>query len=246
MRKRGLILATTGLLLSPAVTSDVHAQNGFMFGQPKTQLSLRVGPVLHRASGDVFELFRTDLTLERGDFRAPSVGGDFAVTAHPQLDIVVGASWSKVETQSEFRDWVDMDDLPIEQTTSLRVAPVTVSVKYFPLSRGERISELAWVPTRTTPYVGGGGGFAFYRLAQDGDFVEEEDLTIFTSTFISSGRAAIGHALAGVDHWFTPRLGANFEGRYTFGSATPSGDFASWDSIDLSGLQMSLGLALRW
>jgi hypothetical protein len=38
----------------------------------------------------------------------------------------------------------------------------------------------------------------------------------------------------------------NVEGRYAFGSAEPDDDFASWDSIDLSGLQMGIGLALRW
>ena len=64
--------------------------------------------------------------------------------------------------------------------------------------------------------------------------------------FESKGSSMIAHVFAGVDHWFTPRVGANLEGRYTFGSAKPTDDFATWDSIDLSGLQMGIGLALRW
>jgi hypothetical protein len=259
MRKRGLILASAMLSLIPSVPADVHAQNGFLFGKPKAQLTLRAGPVMHRAGGDVFELFRTDLTLDRGDFRAPAIGGEVLAVVHPRLDLVVGASWSKVDARSasiasdcvgsEFEcTYVDDDGLPIEQMTTLRVIPVTASVRYYPLSRGEGISELAWVPARTTPYIGGGGGIAWYRLAQTGEFVsvDDEGAFIFPDDFESSGRGMIGHVHAGVDHWFTARLGANFEGRYSFGSARPDRDFLGWDSIDLSGLQLGLGLALRW
>ena len=259
MRKRGLILASAMLSLIPSVPADVHAQNGFLFGKPKAQLTLRAGPVMHRAGGDVFELFRTDLTLDRGDFRAPAIGGEVLAVVHSRLDLVVGASWSKVDARSasiasdcvgsEFEcTYVDDDGLPIEQMTTLRVIPVTASVRYYPLSRGEGISELAWLPARTTPYVGVGGGLAWYRLAQTGEFVavDDEGAFIFADDFESSGSGIIGHIHAGVDHWFTARLGANVEGRYSFGSAKPDGDFLGWESIDLSGLQLGLGLALRW
>lgn len=259
MRKRGFIFASALLSLIPSVPADVHAQNGFLFGKPKAQLTLRAGPVMHRAGGDVFELFRTDLTLDRGDFRAPAIGGEVSAVVHPRLDLTLGASWSKVDTRSaslasdcvgsEYEcTYVDDNGAPIEQMTTLRVIPVTASVRYYPLSRGQGISELAWVPSRTTPYIGGGGGLAWYRLAQTGEFVaeDEEGAFIISDDFVSGGRGIIGHVHAGVDHWFTARLGANVEGRYTFGSAKPDGDFYGWDSIDLSGMQLGIGLALRW
>lgn len=245
MRKRGLILATA-VLLFPAAS---HAQDGFMFGQPKGQLTLRAGPVLHRAGGDLLNFFQSELTLDRGDFRAPAIGGEIAFVVHPSLDIAVGAGWSNVESGSESRHyWEDIDgeDVPIRQTTALRVIPVTATLRYYPLSRGQSISQFAWVPARTTPYLGVGGGMAWHRLQQWGDFVQESDLTIFTDSWESNSRSGIAHVLAGVDHWFSPRFGLNAEGRYTFGSATPAGDFASWDSIDLSGLQLGVGLAVRW
>lgn len=250
MRKRGLILATAAML-APAVVapSVVHAQDGFLFGQPKGQLTVRAGPVLHRAGGDLLNFFQTELTLDRGDFRAPAISGEFAFVLNPRLDIAVGAGWSNVKRGSEDRDFVeeiDGEDVPIRQTTALRVIPFTATLKFYPLSRGRSISELAWVPASTTPYVGIGGGMAWHRLQQYGDFVSESDLSIFTDSWESNSRSAIGHALAGVDHWFTPRIGLNAEGRYTFGSATPVGDFAGWDSIDLSGLQLGIGLAVRW
>ena len=249
MRKRGLILATAAALLVPAVPVAVHAQDGFMFGQPKAQLTLRAGPMLHRAEGDLLGFFQSELTLDRGDFRAPALSAELAVVAHSRLDLALGAGWSNVETRSEFRDYVeevDGVDVPIEQTTALRVLPVMASLRFYPLARGHGISQLAWVPARTTPYLGGGGGVSFYRLRQYGDFVSNTDLSIFSDDWESSGHATTGHLFAGVDHWFTPRAGLNIEGRYMFGSAKPDNDFLGWHSIDLSGLQLGIGLALRW
>ena len=248
MRKHGLTLFAA-ILLIPALPGASHAQDGFMLGQPEVQVNLRAGPLLHRAGGDLLEFFQSELTLERDDFRAPSFSGEFMMVVHPRIDLALGAGWSKAESTSEFREFVeevDGEDVPIRQTTSLRVLPVTASLRFYPLSRGRSISELAWIPARTTPYLGGGGGFAWYRLRQYGDFVSQTDLSIFTDDWESKSRTTVGHLFAGVDHWFTPRVGANLEGRYNFGSATPGNDFAGWESVDLSGLQVGVGLALRW
>lgn len=248
MRRAGLLASLT-LLLAPVAGTELHAQDGYMLGRPQAQLTFRAGPVLHRADSDVFDFFRSELTLDRGDFRAPSVGGELGIYLHRRVDLVLGAAWSKTESRSEFRDFVEEgpngEDLPIEQTTSLRVIPATLSVRYYPMSRGRSISDLAWVPQRAVPYVGAGGGVAWYRLLQSGDFVGD-DLSIFTADFQSQGEAFIGHALAGLDYWFTPRFGLNIEGRYTVGSAEPTSDFATWDRIDLNGAQLGVGLTMRW
>jgi hypothetical protein len=260
MRTRRLVpaLAVLLLLLLAAPPAGVRAQDGFMFGQPKAQVTLRAGPVLHRAGGDLFGFFTSELTLERGDFRAPAVGAELAFVLHPRIDVALGVTWSQVEKGSASFDsscsgsvdectYVDDQTLePVRQTTSLRVMPVTATVRFYPFSRGRGISELAWVPARTTPYLGAGGGMAWYRLEQQGDFVDSVDLSIFEATFESSGSAPVGHLLAGVDHWFTPRVGLNAEGRYTFGSGRPGEDFQDWNNVDLSGLQFGLGLAFRW
>jgi hypothetical protein len=154
MRKRSFVTVLAVLSVTPVTT--VQAQDGFLFGQPRGQLTLRAGPLMHRAGGDLFDFFQSELTLDGGDFRAPAVGGELALVVHPRVDVAIGVAYSSVQRSSEFREWVDQDDLPIEQTTSLRVTPVTASVRFYPLSRGETISDLAWVPVRTMPYVGGG------------------------------------------------------------------------------------------
>jgi hypothetical protein len=49
-----------------------------------------------------------------------------------------------------------------------------------------------------------------------------------------------------VDHWITSRIGANLEGRYTWGSAGLEGSYRTYDRLDLTGFQVGLGVSFRW
>lgn len=250
MRSTGPVL-TAALLGCALAAAPAHAQNDFMFRRPAASLTLRAGPMLHTAGGDVFEFMQSELTLEQGDFRAPALGGELAIALDERVDLTLGLMWSEAETRSESREWVDEDDQPIRQTTRFRTLPITSSLRFYPLSRGQRISDLAWVPAKTTPYVGVGAGVVPYRLQQEGDFVDETDLSIFTDNIESKGTGWTMHALAGLDHWLTPRVGLNLEARYALGSATPEDDFrggpgGEWERIDLGGFQAGVGLSFRW
>lgn len=238
------------MLLISAFPLDLHGQDGFLFGPPRMELTVRAGSMLHHAGGDLFEFFLTELTLDRKDFRAPAMSAEVAIYAHPRVDVVAGVGFSSLERRSEFRAWEDEETgLPIEQTTTLRVVPMTASARIYPLPRGRRISSLAWIPARTTPFVGVGGGISWYSLRQVGDFVSEPEpgsAIIFSDDYGDRGTAGTLHALAGLQHWLSPRFGLNLEGRYTIASATPAEDFTNWDELDLGGLQVGFGLSYRW
>lgn len=243
---RHIVSAASAIALLLAFSpSAVVAQEGFFFGHPKTTLTIRSGAMLHTTGGDLFDFFKSELIVDRGDFRGPAVLGELGLYLLPRVDLAVGLGVSSVETTSESRNWLDSDDQPILQTTTLRVVPLTASFRIYPLNRGRRVSSLAWIPHRTVPYVGAGGGVAWYRLRQVGDFVTE-DGQIFADDYASNASTAVGHVLAGVEHWLTPRVGLSLEGRYTVGDATPAGDFTDWESLDLSGLQLSIGASFRW
>jgi hypothetical protein len=231
------------LLLQPAAAV---AQDGFLFRAPDVGITLRGGLMQYSAGSDVFEQLRRDLTLERRDFRSPALGAEFAIVAVPRVDFVVGVMYSQTERRSEFRDWVGDDGFPIEQVTTLRTVPVTATVRYLLAPRGRRISDMAWLPSSTTPYIGAGGGIAWYRLQQDGEFVDFEDFDIFYDVLETSGSTAMVHAVAGVDHWFMPRLGLNAEVRYSYGGARPNQSFQFFDRLDLGGAQATLGFSVRW
>jgi hypothetical protein len=239
-------LASASLLLVPLTPRSAAGQDGFLFRPPQGGITLRAGPMLYSARSDLFDALRQDLTLDRGDFRAPSFTFEVVVSELPRFDVVLGAGAAWAAARSEFREWVDQDGEAIEQRTTLLSLPVTVSVRYLLLERGRSVSNVAWLPRSTTPYVGVGGGGAWYRLRQTGEFVDFRDYRIFSDTLEASGVHALAHALLGVDHWFTPHVGLNAEARYTVGGADPGQGFHTFDSLDLGGLQATLGFSFRW
>jgi outer membrane protein W len=245
MRSRSPLLIAV-LPLAIGAAAPLHGQEGFLFSRPIGHLTVRGGPVMHSANSDLYEFFTTELTLERKDFRAPSLGVELGFVVTPQLDVAMGVSWAQTDKQSEMRDWVDMDDQPIQQTTRLRTIPLTFSARYYPWSRGEALSELAWVPKKVTPYIGAGGGLTWYNLHQQGDFVQESDLSVFTDDYESASHAVTMVAMLGTDVWLSSKIGLNFEARYSSGSAKLTNDFVNWQDLDLSGVQAGVGLTIRW
>jgi hypothetical protein len=242
---RSRLTSFAAALLIFAVAAPAHAQD-FLFGAPRAQLTLRGGPVVHRADSDLFDFMTRELTLGRRDFVSPSFGAELSIRAHRRFDVQVGAAYTHANARSEYRDWIGEDDEPIEQTTRLQTVPMTLSVRAFPLPRGTEVSPLAWVPERITPYVGLGAGAIWYRLDQQGEFLQASDLTIFPDSYQSNGYGTTGHVLAGVDYWLTPRFGLNLDGRYRIGSAALRDDYRNWEPLDLSGFHGGLGLTLRW
>jgi hypothetical protein len=238
------LLAGACLLLTAPLRAS--AQDGFLFSPPSGGLTLRAGPQLYTAGGDLFGQLRRDLTLGRGDFAATAVGADLVFSPLPRVDLVVGAAHARASGRSEFRDFVDQDELPIEQTTSLRTTPLTGTVRYLLLSRGRSVGRTAWVPAPTTPYLGAGGGVTWYRLEHGGEFIDFRDYSIYFDRMQSAGSVPTLHVLAGLDHWFEPRLGVNVEARYTWGRAAPADGFRSFDALDVGGVQATLGLSFRW
>ncbi|HEX6558554.1 MAG TPA: hypothetical protein VF021_03810 [Longimicrobiales bacterium] len=216
-----------------------------MFQPPIATVSLRVGAGAARAQGEIYNFFSSQLTLDRSDFRGFAYAADLSVRVAPRVDIGVGFAYDHSSTPSEFKDWTDQNDNPIEQTTELRRLPLSVNARYYLLSRGRSVAQHAWVPFRFTPYVTAGGGLMLYKLIQNGDWVNTQTLDIFSHRFESSGAGGMLNAGAGTEWWLTPTLGLTAEARYAWGSATLERDF-DFDRIDLSGLQLTTGLAVRF
>jgi hypothetical protein len=246
MRSRFVLSVAAAAMLLPVAAPPVHAQDGFLFRQPQAQVTVRGGPLLFRAQSDLYDELIDEFTIGRRDFRGPAVALEVAWLASPRFDIAASLGWAESENRSEYRDWVDDDGNPIEQTTRLRVLPLSATVRYRPLPRGRTLSALAWVPARTSPYVGAGAGFTWYRLVQEGEFIRGEDFAIFVDRLESGDSGLSAHAVAGLDHWITPRLGLNAEARYNHGSAPLGSGFRGFDDLDLGGMQVSLGMSFRW
>jgi hypothetical protein len=229
--------------------APVHAQdsgNGFLFQKPVAAFALRGGFASTMATGDLYSFFTDQFTLSKGDFRAPQMAADVLVRVAPRLDLDFGVGYSRSSKGSEFRHFVDLNNLPIEQTTSLARVPVTAGVRLDLVSPGRSVGKFAWIPTKVVPYVGAGGGMMWYRLRQAGDFIDFQTTDVFPDTFESSGWTPTAHGLAGVDYSISPRLALNGEARYTWAKAKLGSDFTGFDGIDLSDIGITLGINVRF
>ena len=222
----------------PSPTAD------FMFGRPKATLGVRGSFTMLTGGSDIFDFIREQLTIDKGSLNGPSFALDVGIALNDRMDVVTGLDFSKGQTFSEYRAYVDNNLLPIEQTTSLKQTSLTGSVRVALTPRGRGISRLAWVPASIVPYAGAGGGVMWYTFEQFGDFVDYADLSVFGDTFNSSGATPTAHAFGGVDLQMYRRLFLAVEARYVWAAGELDTDFVGFDPIDLSGFRFAAGINL--
>jgi len=231
-------------LASPAAASPPPGQQppDFRFAAPTMNFGFRGGWLMASANSDIYDFTTEILTLDKSDFDSPVFAVDFGWKVSNRVDAVIGFEYSGRTQRSEYRDYVDQDDIPIVQDTKLTQVPVTLSLKFYLVSRGKSVGQYAWVPNKVLPYIGGGGGGTWYKFEQRGDFVDFLDLTIFTDYFESNGWTFSAHAFVGVDIALNNSLGFVAEARYQWASAGMRGDYVGFDSIDLKGLRLTGGI----
>ena len=243
------LTALTALSALSAVSTPAQAQDsgkGFLFGRPDASLVIRGGFTMPNAASDLFAQTIKDLTLDKSAFNAASIGADLQIHASDRYDITIGIDFGGSNTKSEFRNWMDNLNKPIEQYTSLQRMPVTLGIKYYLVPNGRSIGRLAWVPTKFTPYVGLSGGGMWYQFRQNGDFIDMKTKNVFPDDYKSSGWTPTGQAFAGFDYSLSPRYAISTDMRYTAASAALGGDYTGFNRIDLSGVTTSIGLHFRF
>jgi hypothetical protein len=252
MKKVAFVLVLVAGLVAP---DEAFPQGGpgFLFRTPRVSAGLRVGYQLPRASSNLFDDVRAFYTLSRSDFGALHLGGEVAVRVRERWDVALGVGWARSSSQSEYRDWVDEDRLPIEQETVFERFSGTAGAKYYLARRGRTIGRFAWVPARFAPYVGGGVGFTYYEFEQFGDFVALDTCVgdppacdIVYDRLLTTGTGAAAYAAAGADFSLGKQFVLTSEARYHLGSGPMRGPYRRFDRIDLSGLQLTAGVAVRW
>jgi opacity protein-like surface antigen len=234
-----------GLMLgAPAFAQS--AGDGYLFHAPNATVSVRGGYSRALAASDVFDDVTKELTLDRGDFSSLAVGGDLAVHVRGPIDAVLSAGFSRSRHKSEFRDLVDNNDLPIEQTTTFERLPLTANLRYNLAAPGRSIGRLAWIPSRVVPYVGAGVGGMRYRFKQEGDFVNYATNAVFYSLIDSGSEwTFVAQGMAGVDYNISPHFGVSFDARYLHAKGDLGPSFTGYDRIDLSGVSATVGLSIR-
>ena len=235
------------MLAGVVSTESVTAQQAdFLFKCPKASLGVRLGHASPRAQSEVFDFTREHLTIDRSDFDGLSIDGELSVRMKRHLDAALSVGVEQSNTRSELRDWVDENNLPIEQSTRFTRVPVTLGVKAYLLERGRCVSRLAWIPKKLAPYLGAGVGIVWHNFRQIGDFVDFDTNDIFFDVFESQATSSLVYLAAGFDLSLGPRWFLSSEARYSWASAEMGPDFVGFNDIDLTGLKATVGVSIRF
>ncbi len=241
-----------GLAVSPAfaqppppvsMTQDLPSAD-FLFGRPRATLGLRGALAMPTAGSDLFDFIRDELTIGRRAFNGPAFAFEVGLPVTSRVDVVVGADLARGKVLSEYRDFVDNNELPIQQESVLKQNGLNASIRLLLTPRGHAVGRFAWVPSRLTPYVGAGGGLLWWDFRQTGDFVDFQNFEVFPETFQSGGTTPTAHVLGGFDVQMYKRLLLSIEGRYQWASDTLGVDFIDFEPIDLSGFRLAAGINL--
>lgn len=241
-----------GLLVTAALAAPTMARaqslsgDGFLFGPPAGMLTVSGGFTQPSAKSDVFAFAHERLTLGKSDFATASFSANFSVRLSKQLYLQLNGGYAGSTTKSEFRDWVDNNDKPIEQETTLQRVPLMVGLRLYLTSTGRSLGKLAWVPARVAPYIAAGAGTMYYNFGQTGDFVDFQTLDVFNDALTSTGWAPAGYGAAGFDVSLHPKFSLTTELRYDVAKAGMSREFEGFNRIDLSGVMATVGLSFRY
>lgn len=244
-------------LLAPVSAPELDAQErDFLLKTPQITLSVRGGYSIPRAGGgngtqSIWDFTRKHLTVETSDFAGPYVAAEVGVRASERLDLVLGFGYSASSTQSEFRDYIGADSLPIAQTTEFVTKPVTIGLKAYLMPRGRSIGSFAWVPRNFNAFAGIAGGMVWYRFEQYGEFVDYQTSEIFVTNLQSAERGPTLQLFTGVDLGISRHMMLTGEARYSFAKGAIQhdyhgySDFAGFPDLDLAGLKVSAGITFR-
>jgi opacity protein-like surface antigen len=238
-----LLVVSAALVLPQAVLAQGP---GFLFGQPRASVGVRMGYSFPAVSSELFDFSREQFTLGKGDFRSFYLGGEVAVRVADRVDLLGEFGWARSEPASEYRDWEDQNGLPIEQMTSFGRKSLIFGTRFYLADRGRSVGQFAWVPKRVAPFVGGGVGVMWHEFVQTGDFIDFQTLAVYQDRIRTSDTSATFDVRAGADFSLSRRVVLSGESRYSFGSAPTGGDYVGFDDLDLSGLTLMLGVSLRF
>jgi hypothetical protein len=233
MFMRRTVLVPTLLLAALAAAPQIAAADtlfGVTLGgfSPKGEGGRVAGDVLFENLG--FRTFYDDL----GDrdpiklFSGPSIAGEVLFGLGDFVEAGVGVGYYSKTRDSYYTDFEDLDGTDIEQSTRLRIVPLSVTVRAFPIGR----------TTPVQPYVGGGINFYRWQYSEFGEFIDfsDDSLPIFRDTFTDDGTATGATVLGGV----RAPIGRTFliggEVKWQQGTAdlAPELNFAG-DKVDLGG-----------
>lgn len=223
---------TTALALAVAFAAaqpSYGADNAFRF---------RAGLFNPEGDSEYWDDKQVVFTGEPDDFEDVVVGVDFRYGLGARSGLLISGDVYAGEEDQAYLDFTDGRGRDIFHRTTLDVASLTAAYTL----------DLAGSRSPVVPYVGAGGGFYFWSLEEDGDFIDFglADPEIFTDRFADEGAALGWFWLVGLDVPVGPQWTVFAEARFVHADDELSGDFDELGDLDLGGRQISGGVSWRF
>lgn len=173
------------------------------------------------------------------DFDDIVLGADFRFGLGERLGLILSGDLYEGDQAQAYLDFVDARGADIFHTTTLDIGSLTAGLVFNILPRDSVV----------VPYVGVGGGFYFWTLREEGDFIDfgaPGGPTIFSALFEDDGETLGWYWLVGAEVPLGARWSLFAEARWQNVEDDLSGDFAGFGELDLSGRQISAGVAWRF
>jgi hypothetical protein len=242
--KRILSILVVLLLVSP----------GVMFADI---ITFRLGYFFPTASSELWQIEFDNMTFTKTEFAGSTFGFayEYFVTNNFSVQVVFdGYSKNKSGFYQdyvayEFSDgtWAYPGDFEGDYVPGhafkISVTPIQLSLKIAPLGRRGRL----------IPFIGGGIGVYVWSARLQGDLIDFDDVwwdedfdvevyPIYFADIRDDNKLAFGfHGLAGAMFPLANRISIEGEVKYNFAKGSLD-RFVGFDKIDLSGLQISLGI----
>jgi hypothetical protein len=253
--KKMTALAAGLLLLVPALAFS----DSFQF---------RVGYFMPGAPGNVltnpnslWAIEFSQMSFTKSDFGAFTWGGGYEYFLNKNISLCFTLDAYRHEETGYYLDWVGTsfdegefalpydyyDGYDIFQAFRVSSVPLQFSVKLLPLGRRAKLS----------PFIGGGGTWAFWRVQMYGEMVDFSDPWIYEDpelgdidiypitgvNGIEKGMSWGWHAFGGFQIPIGFRTTIEAEARYQWLKAKFNDWYVGFDDFDLSGLQLTVGLS---
>lgn len=227
-----------GLLTALIVLPSVPAEAGGPRGWEDNELRFRIGVFEPRGDSEYWDDKRFDFTANPSDFEDAILGVDFIRHVGDHWSVIGSLTGYESTVGSVYRDFVDARGRDIGQDTSLESTNLSLGLLFNFNRRGGVFR----------PYLGLGLESAFWRLEERGDFIDfaDDDLPIFSDTFVDDG-AGFGHYFqAGLDVRMADTVSLFVDGRWSRIDDELGGDFGGLGNLDLGGSTATVGISWRF
>jgi opacity protein-like surface antigen len=223
------------LAVSPAWCQS-HSYRTRPVADREGEFRLRFGAFRPAGNSQYWDDKALDFTGDASDLEGASGGIDYLLGLGNHLSLMFSGSYYQGNTTQSYRDFVDNSGRRIRHDTTLDIGSATLGLVY----------HFTGPDAPVSPYIGAGGGGYFYRLEENGDFVNfNHNNDIFNARLKSDNTAFGGYLLVGLEAPISRSVSLFAEGRWTKVDDELKDDFEGFGKIDLSGRELSAGIAWR-